>query len=124
VGATGHTHGPTGGTDPLTAPIQHGNVLSDEARFLHGAQTNGPNGEHGRHHGSGDLSQALGGQLRDDLMNLLKLVDMLKHGQDTSGHGFQTTQEFIGSSGALANLDNKGQHDLKNHTLNHIVSDK
>jgi hypothetical protein len=49
---------------------------------------------------------------------------MLKHGQDTASPGFQTTQEFVGSSGALANPDNKGQHDLKNHTLNHILSEK
>jgi hypothetical protein len=99
----------------------HGNVLSDEAKFLHGAQTTGGNGHH---HGSGhgDLTQALGGQLTDDLTNLGNWANMSKHGDDTAGPGFQTTQEFIGSSGALANPDN--QHDLKNHALNHMLPEK
>ena len=60
--------------------------------------------------------------MTDDLLG--NLGNLLKHGHDTAGQGFQTTQEFIGSGGALGNLDDKGQHDLKNHTLNHIVSDK
>jgi len=104
-------------------------VLSDQTKFLHWAQTTGPTGRNepdgvgGQHRsGHGDLIQALGGQLTDDLTNVGNLGNMLKHGHDTAGPGFQTTQEFIGSSGALANPD--GQHDLKNHTLNHMLPEK
>jgi hypothetical protein len=103
-------------------------VLHDQTKFLHGAHTgggDGPGGTGGHSStGNSDLNQVLGGQLTNDLTNMGDLGNVLKHGHDASGRGFQTMEEVFGSGGAFANPDNKGQPDLKNHTLNHILSDK
>ena len=137
TGATGASDPPASGTgtgdppsgDPLTAPIDHNNLLgglqSALWKFLHGAwSTMGLGGDgwtvsgspdslgHGEHQG---LTPPLtGGQLMTDLANIGKLGGVAGYGSNdpNAGSAHPPTPNFSGIGG-FGNPDNGGKPEFK-----------
>jgi hypothetical protein len=99
-------------TDPLTAPITQGNVVSNLMKFLHGAWQTVWGGTTDPGHKQ-DLGQMLGGQLTNDLTAIGTFTKELKQGNDPIGSGNQVTPDVKGSGHPLGQQDTNKPADHK-----------
>jgi hypothetical protein len=91
--------GTTDPTDPLTAAINHANVVLGTTSFLNGASAAGSSGPVA----TGN-SSSLGSQLTNDLTNVGNVVNLLQ-GKDPAS-GSQTTPDISGSAQLLGQPHN------------------
>jgi hypothetical protein len=87
--------GPSGSSDPLTAPINQGNVALGQVSFLNGASAAGS---------LGGNSSTLGPQLTNDLTNVGNAVNLLQSNNPAGGS--QTTPDISGSAQLLGQPNN------------------